>query len=202
MKISHLAVLALASALHLSPAFADEAAIAAIQGFHNNEFRPIVGMAANPENNTAAYRGGSGNTGAYTCANTAAGGGRVIRYPFTVPDARDLQFVRIWGFKSTGTADTTLRVRRSCMTQAQVDPTTDILGSVNITSTDGAFSAFLNLANELPNNLNCRFWAEIEFGSSATACASGTQDLRIDRVRVHSLLRERIFRGTFRSYTP
>ncbi len=199
MKIAHLALLAVAGALHLSPAIADEADIAAIQGFHNNEFRPIIGMAAQPESHTAAFRG---NNGSYNCANTAAGGDRVIRYPFTVPDARDLQFIRIWGFKTTGTAATTLRVVRSCMDQTQVDPTTDVLGTTNITSTDGAFSALVSLGAETPTNLDCRYWTEIQFGTSTTACAAGLQDLRIDRVRVHSLLRERIFRGTFRSYTP
>lgn len=199
MKITCIAVLAVAGALHLAPATAEDAGIAAIDGFHNNEFRPIIGMAAQPQSHTAAFRG---NNGAYTCANTAVGGDRIIRYPFTVPDARTLQFVRIWGFKTTGTPDTTLRVVRACMSQNQVDPTTEELAATTITTTSGQFTSVLSLGAETPSNLDCRYWTEVRFGTSATACGSSTQDLRIDRIRVQSLLGERIFRGTFRSYTP
>lgn len=199
MKIAHLAVLGLAGTLGASVAMADADGVAAIEGFHNNEFRPFIGMAAQPAEDTAAYRG---VTGAYSCANLAAGGSRVIRYPFTVPDARALQFVRVWGFKTTGTADTTMLVRRSCMTGIEVNPTTVTLADTTVTSTTGAFTAVLSLGTELPLNVDCRYWVEVEFGSSAQACGSGTQDLRIDRVRVQSLLGDRVFRGNFRQYTP
>jgi hypothetical protein len=199
MKIAYLAILAISGALASSAAHAEDAALAAIAGAHNEEFRSIIGMAAQPEDHTAAYRG---STGAYVCANTTSGGGRVIRYPMTVPDARTFEFVRIWGFKTTGTADTTARLRRSCMSQSQVDPTTVVLDTVNITSTTGQFTALLFGDPTTPFNLDCRYWVEFEFGPSTQACAAGIQDLRIERLRVQSRMGDRIFRGSFRAYTP
>jgi len=202
MKNASITALAMAGVLLASGTFAEDGELQAIAGNHNREFRPIIGMAAQPAAHTAAYRGGTGATGAYNCANTAPGGSRTIRYPFTVPDARALEFVRIWGFKGADTADTTLRVRRSCMSQAQVDPATTILDEVNITGAPGQFSALAVLSSDQPSNLDCRYWAELVFGSTTAACATNTSNLRIERIRVQSLLEERIFRGTFRLYTP
>lgn len=202
MKNASIIALALAAALLVPAAFAEDGDLQAIAGNHNREHRPIIGMAAQPAAHTAAYRGGTGATGAYNCANTAAGGSRTIRYPFTVPNARALEFVRIWGFKGADTADTTLRVRKSCMTQAQVDPVTTILDEVTITGAPGQFSTLAVLGSDQPDNLDCRYWVELVFGSSAQACATNTSNLRIERIRVQSLLQNRIFRGTFRQYTP
>lgn len=202
MKNTSITALVLAGALLAPAVFAEDGDLQAIAGNHNREFRPIIGMAAQPAAHTAAYRGGNGATGAYNCANTAPGGSRTIRYPFTVPNARALEFVRIWGFKGPDTADTTLRVRKSCMSQDDVDPVTTILDTLTITGQPGQFSALTSLGDDQPSNLDCRYWVELEFGSSATACATTTSNLRIERIRVQSLLEERIFRGTFRLYTP
>lgn len=196
------AALALTGAALASAALAEGGGLEAIEGNHNFEFVPIIGMAAQPASDTAAYRGGTGATGGYICANIAPGGSRVIRYPFAVPDARLLDFVRIWGFKGADTADTTLRVRRSCMTMSQVDPVTTTLDQVAINGSPGQFSSLAILGGDQPSNLDCRYWVELEFGPSAQACATNTTNLRIERIRVQSRLEERIFRGTFRLYTP
>lgn len=199
MKASIIRALLIAVALKASTALADDGQTAAILNFHNHTFVPIIGIAAQPADHTAAFRGG---TGSYACHNLSPGGSRIIRYPFTVPDARTLQFVRLWGFKGASTADTTARVRRTCMSQTQLDPVTVILDTTTVTGSPGPFTAALSLGTETPSNLDCRYWVEIEFGPSSQACASTALSLRIERIRVQSLLGDRIFRGSFRPYIP
>lgn len=196
---SCLAVLLAALSSPAALAQDEDAALRAIEGFHNQTFRPIIGMAGQPASDSAAYRS---NSGSYNCGNTAAGGDRVVRYPFTVPNVRNFQFVRIWGTKMADTADTTFRLRRTCMDQDNTVPATVILGTATVTTTDGPFSAVLFGDPDSPLNLNCRYWVEAEFGSSAQPCGPTSTSLRLERIRVQSLLTERIFRGTFRQYTP
>lgn len=149
-------------------------------------FRSQVGMAARRSGPGASYRSTEG-TSSYNCNNSTPGGDRIIRYPFTAPDNRVLDSVRVWGVKGVNTQDLGLAAYRSCMSQSDVLPTTQQLGSVTLTSTGGQFVSTLNLADEAPLNLDCKYWLEVTFGSSAAACALSNTNLRIYKMRVQSL---------------
>lgn len=149
----------------------------------------------------ARYRSADG-AASYNCNNTAAGGDRAIRYPFTLPDARVLEFVRVWGIKNASTADLTFRVHRSCMAQSAVTPDTTQLATTTLTSTSGQFSTTLNTANDVPSNLDCKYWLEVVFGSNATACALNHTDLRIYKMRIQTRMPDRLFRHGFRVQVP
>lgn len=167
---------------------------------HQTDFRGWVGMAAQPADHTARYVS-SGGTSSYNCNNAVAGGQRTIRYPFTVPDSRELQFVRVWGEKGANTSDVQLSVRRSCMAQEDVVPVTTTLGSASETGAPGHFTSLV-VVGDVPDNLDCRYWLQVDFGTSATACASSPSSLRITKVRSHSVMLDRIFRGTFHINAP
>lgn len=167
---------------------------------HQTDFRGWVGMATQPADHTARYVS-SGGASSYDCNNIVAGGERIIRYPFTVPDSRELQFVRVWGEKGANTSDIELSVRRSCMAQSDVTPVTTTLGSASETGAPGHFTSLVEVG-DVPNNLDCRYWLQVEFGTSATACATSPSNLRITKVRSHSVMSDRIFRGTFHINAP
>lgn len=170
-------------------------------GFYRQDFRSQVGMGARRAAPTARYRSADGAS-SYNCNNTAAGGERIIRYPFTVPDSRVLEWVRVWGVKGASTSDLTLNVHRSCMSQDQVSPTTSLLVGTTLTSTGGQFSTTLLAGNDVPENLNCKYWLEVVFGSSATACAASHLNLRIYKMRIQTLMPDRLFRHGFRIHVP
>src|SRR5690606_39177850 len=111
---------------------ADESGSRGSPGINNTDFIGWVGMAAEPSAHTAAFRGGSDNSSSYNCANTAAGGSRLIRYPFTLPDLREFEFVRIWGQKLANTADLDMRLKRSCAALSPNDPVVTTLGTTSL----------------------------------------------------------------------
>ncbi|MBX3724545.1 MAG: hypothetical protein KF823_01330 [Xanthomonadales bacterium] len=170
-------------------------------GFYRQDFRSQVGMGARRAAPSARYRSSDG-TSSYNCNNNAAGGERTIRYPFTVPDSRVLEWVRVWGVKGASTSDLTLNVHRSCMAQSQVTPTTDLIVGTTLTSTSGQFSTTLFAGNNVPNNLDCKYWLEVVFGSNATACAANHVNLRIYKMRIQTLMPDRLFRHGFRIHVP
>lgn len=178
----------------------DDTEIRGLNGNFNVDFQGWVGMAAQPGSHTAQYVT-SGGTSSYNCVNSEPGGSRSVRYPFTLPDSRYLEFVRVWGDKLGNTADLELSLIRSCMSQNDVDPVTSTLDSMSVTGAPGAFSALLGGDVDTPNNLDCRYWLAVEFGSPATACATGGV-LRITKIRTHGTMYDRIFRGTFHHNSP
>ncbi len=169
--------------------------------FYDRDFRSQVGMGARRSGPAARYRSADGAS-SYNCNNTVAGGDRAVRYPFTVPDSRFLEFVRVWGVKGVDTADLSLRVHRSCMTQSEVIPTTSVLVETTLTSTSDQFSTTLNTVSDQPDNRDCKYWLEVEFGSNATACATAHTNLRIYKMRIQSRMSDRIFRHGFRVHVP
>lgn len=170
-------------------------------GFYAQDFRSQVGMGARRAAPSARYRSSDG-TSSYNCNNIVAGGERTIRYPFTVPDSRVLEWVRVWGVKGASTSDLTLSVQRSCMSPTQVNPTTSQLVGTTLTSTGGQFSTTLFAGNDVPDNFNCKYWLEVVFGSNATACAASHVDLRIYKMRIQTLMPDRLFRHGFRIQVP
>ena len=180
---------------------ADESGSRGSPGINNTDFIGWVGMAAEPSAHTAAFRGGSDNSSSYNCANTAAGGSRLIRYPFTLPDLREFEFVRIWGQKLASTADLDMRLKRSCTVFLDPDaPVVTTLGTTSLAGAPGYFSSLISVpGTEVPDNALCRYWLEVEFGSTAQACAPNTQSLRIMKVRLQSTVGDRIFRSAFRA---
>lgn len=170
-------------------------------GFYDRDFRSQVGMGARRSGPAARYRSADG-AASYNCNNTVAGGDRAIRYPFTVPNSRVLEWVRVWGVKGENTADLSLRVHRSCMAQSDVTPTTSVLAQTTLTTTGGQFSTTLSTGNDVPDNLDCKYWLEVVFGSNATACASSHTNLRIYKMRTQSRMPDRIFRHGFRVHVP
>lgn len=179
---------------------ADELDSRGSSGISNTDFVGFVGMAAEPSAHTAQFRSSNDGSSSYNCANTAAGGSRLIRYPFNLPDLREFEFVRIWGDKLASTADLTMRLKRSCQQLSATDPTTTTLGTTTTTGAPGLFSAVITVpANELQSNVFCRYWLEVEFGSTAQACAPGAQALRIMKVRLQNRVDDRIFRSAFRA---
>ncbi len=166
----------------------------------DTDFVGWVGMAAEPSEHTAQFRSSSDGSSSYNCGNTAAGGSRLIRYPFTIPNLRTFEFVRIWGEKAASTADLTMRLKRSCMLISQVDPDVTTLGTTTTTGAPGLFSSLITVTSgEVPNNVSCRYWLEVEFGSTGQACAPNTQALRIMKIRLQNRVSDRIFRSAFRA---
>lgn len=166
---------------------------------NNTDFVGWVGMAAEPSEHTAQFRSGNDGSSSYNCGNTAAGGSRLIRYPFTIPNLRTFEFVRIWGEKAASTADLTMRLKQSCMLISQVDPDVTTLGTTTTTGAPGLFSSLIVLpSGQTPNNTSCRYWLEVEFGSNTQACAPNTQALRIMKIRAQNTVSDRIFRSAFR----
>ncbi|TVQ40946.1 MAG: hypothetical protein EA370_02990 [Wenzhouxiangella sp.] len=149
-------------------------------------FRPQVGTAARRSGRDARFLSTEG-TASYNCNNTSPGGARIIRYPFSVPDSRLLDSVRVWGVKGANTQPLTMTVYRSCMSQSQFVPTTNVLAVAVLNTNPGQFVQSLNVGNESPLSLDCRYWLEIQFGDSAQACASSNANLRIFKMRVESL---------------
>lgn len=179
---------------------ADEADARGAPNQSNNDFVAWIGMAAEPATHTARYRGTNDLAGGYSCHNIAAGGNRLIRYPFTLPNLRDFDFVRIWGNKAADTANPTMRLKRSCMLTSQTDPDVTTLGTTSVTGAPGDFSTLINIpGEEIPNNSSCRYWLEVEFGSTGEACASTFDRLVIRNIRLQSRLTDRIFRSAFRA---
>lgn len=170
-------------------------------GFYRQDFLSQVGMGARRSGPAARYRSADGAS-SYNCNNTVAGGDRAIRYPFTIPNSRVLEWVRVWGVKGTNTADLTLRVHRSCMSQSEVSPTTSTLAQATLTSTSDQFSTTLNTGNDVPENLDCKYWLEVVFGDNATACAAAHTNLRIYKMQTQSQMPDRIFRHGFRVHVP
>lgn len=165
-------------------------------GFCDREWQSQVGMAARRSGPGARYRSADG-TSSYNCNNTTSGGERIIRYPFMVQDTSALEWVRVWGVKGANTADLFLNVYSSCMSQTEVTPTTTSLGQTTFTSTGGQFSTPIFLNNHSPQNLNCKYWLEVRFGDSSTACAANHLDLRIYKMRVQSRRPDLLFHDRF-----
>lgn len=171
-------------------------------GNYRQDYRSQVGMGARRSGPAARFRSADGAS-SYNCNNTVAGGDRAIRYPFTVPNSRVLEWVRVWGLKGENTADLTLRVHRSCMAQSELTPTTTVLAQTTLTSTGGQFSTTLFSGNDEPDNLNCKYWLEVVFGTdTSTGCASNHLNMRIYKMRTQSLMPDRIFRHGFRIHVP
>jgi hypothetical protein len=165
-------------------------------GFLDREFRGQVGMAGQPSSSEASYRS-FGGTSAYSCTNFAAGGARQVRYPFTLPQDRYLEWVRVWGRKAEGTTDVTLRLRKSCMSQSQTVPSTVTLTTQQVTGAAGEFSHTLSVF-ETVDNLNCKYWVDVDFGPNTEACSTNAEQLAIYKIRTQSLLPDQIFWDGFR----
>lgn len=159
------------------------------------EFQSWVGMGGQPGSSQASFRSFDG-TSAYSCNNLAPGGDRKVRYVFTLPQGELLEFIRVWGRKVAGTPDVTLRVRRSCMSQSQTVPSTVTLATQQVTGNAGEFSQTLAV-NDTVDNLNCKYWMDVEFGPDTQACAASFSDLAIYKIRTQNPLPDQIFWDRF-----
>lgn len=164
-------------------------------GLDDKEFQSWVGMGGQPGSSQASYRS-FGGTSAYSCNNFAPGGDREVRYVFTLPEGELLEWVRVWGRKLAGTTDVTLRLRKSCMSQAQTVPSTTTLSTTQVTGNPGEFSETLQ-ANETIDNLNCKYWMDVDFGPTSDACASALGELAIYKIRTQNPLPDQIFWDRF-----
>lgn len=164
-------------------------------GLEDREFKSWVGMGGNPGSSQASYRS-FGGTSAYSCTNHATGGDRKVRYVFTLPHGEVLEWVRVWGRKVAGTTDVTLRMRRSCMSQTQTVPTTVLLSTVLVEGNAGEFSETLPV-NDTVNNLDCKYWMDVDFGPTTEACSATTGELAIYKIRTQNPLPDQIFWDRF-----
>jgi hypothetical protein len=191
MIILCMALAMLTSAAWAAPEFEESRGT----GLEDREFRSWVGMGGQPGSSEAKFRS-FGGTSAYSCANFAAGGDRKVRYVFTLPQGEFLEWVRVWGRKVDGTADVTLRLRRSCMSQSQTVPSTVTLSSTQIEGNVGEFSETLPV-NVTIDNLDCKYWMDVEFGPNSQACSASTGDLAIYKIRTQNPLPDLIFWDRF-----
>ncbi|MFC0357005.1 hypothetical protein [Pseudofulvimonas gallinarii] len=179
---------------------ADDIELRGTPAYNNMDYVGWVGTAADPSAHTAAYISNFDNSSSYDCANGGPGGSRLIRYPFMLPDLRQIHFVRIWGQKADLTADLDIRLRRSCTNFLHpVPPVMTTIGTTSVAEAPGYFSALIGVdSTEMPDNALCRYVVEVEMGSAASACAAYPGALRIMKIRVQSSLTDRIFRSAFR----
>lgn len=191
MRISLL--MALASGLVAAAALANDSAV-----LHNREFRQIVGAAGQPAQTSDVF---GHNNGGYQCMNaTTRGTPHIVRYPFTLPDSRRIVYVSVYGRRTSGAPPMATRVAKACMSQDETTPTVTTLATGTPSgNANGYFIASMSV-DDVPENVDCRYWAEVSFDISAIPCTAGTA--YVQRVFIEADMPDRIFRGMFNINVP
>lgn len=185
--------MAIASGFVASAALANDSV-----SLHNREFRQIVGAAGQPAQTDDAF---GHNNGGYQCKNaTTRATPHIVRYPFTLPDSRKVAFVNVYGRRTSDAPPMEASVLKACMSQDETAPTVTTLATGTASgNADGYFIMVLH-ADDVPNNLNCRYWAEVRFDISSIPCTTGTA--YVQRVFLEATVPDRIFRGMFNTNAP
>lgn len=156
-----------------------------------NDYRTTIARAGFPALSTDLS---SGET-TYSCGNLAV---RTtphrVRYPFSLPDPSGPVAVDVWAAALSGAPSLELRVRVSCLSTQQLLPVTQTLNSITLPGTPGAQRVTLALTDPGVPAEDCRFWLEAAFALDVTPCSSRWT---LDKVRVTSRVRDRIFRSRF-----
>lgn len=82
------------------------------------------------------------------------------------------------------------------MSQSQTVPSTTTLATVQVQGNAGEFSETLPV-NETIDNLNCKYWMDVEFGPSSQACSSSFDELAIYKIRTQNPRPDQIFWDRF-----
>lgn len=156
-----------------------------------NDFRTTIARAGFPALSTDLS---SGET-SYSCGNLAV---RVtphrVRYPFSLPDDSGPVAVDVWTTAFSGAPSLELRVRVSCLSGQQQLPVTQTLNALTLPGTAGSQRVTIAVTDPGVPAEDCRFWLEAAFALDATPCSSRWI---LDKVRVTSRVRDRIFRSRF-----
>lgn len=165
----------------------------------NYEVQSLLGVTGQMYHHDQEYSHGNG---ALVCKATASIGAVTMSFPFRVPATQRLNYADITGKRASGAPPLELRVKKSCMHWSEVDPTTTTLVTrVPFISTGGFFNEHIPLADEQPNNYDCRYWVEAKINVSTGAkCTDG--DVYIQKITILSRIPDRIFRGSFHTNLP
>ncbi len=163
------------------------------------EFLSLPGVAGQPASSADEF---TNSSGAYVCKNAATRGTpHIVRYPFTLPDARRVFYVIVTGRRTSLAPPVTLNVVKSCMHWTEVNPTNTVLATTTpAPDVDGYFSSSLRLGDERPNNYDCKYWLEASIDISTKKCTDGLVD--IQKIRIENWVADRIFRGSFSLNVP
>ncbi len=165
---------------------------------HQIEFLTVLGVAGQPAQKADEFRHASG---AYICMNAATRSTpHIVRYPFMLPDSHRITDVTITGRLTYDAPPMTLKVRKSCMAWHEINPTTTTLAQTtrwqDPNNPEVVFTSRMPVgANERPNNYDCKYWVQAEFDISSRKCTTG--EAAVQKIRVESVIADRIFRGNF-----
>ncbi|MBX3726745.1 MAG: hypothetical protein KF823_12610 [Xanthomonadales bacterium] len=156
-----------------------------------NDFRTTIARAGFPALSTDLS---SGET-SYVCGNLAV---RTtphrVRYPFSLPDHSGPLAIDVWSTAFSGAPSLELRVRVSCLSGQQLLPVTQTLNAVTLPGTHGSQRVTIAVTDPGVPAEDCRFWLEAAFALDVVPCSSRWI---LDKVRVTSRVRDRIFRSRF-----